>query len=86
MTVDNRPQMLILECMFNETRNDILDFIQEYQTRTGVSPTVRDIREGLDIASNNTVHYHLTRLRAAGVIDWETGKARTIKILPPSGR
>jgi len=57
----------------------MLDYITETIKNDGYSPTVRDIREALNIKSTATVHAYLTRLEDKGYIRKQSGKSRTLK-------
>ena len=63
------------------TKQHVLNYIAVYRTSNGVPPTVREIADGIGVASTNTVHYHLQNLRAEGKINFQEGKARTIIIV-----
>jgi SOS-response transcriptional repressor LexA len=65
----------------NATSTRVLRFCEEYSTRFGFAPTVREIQRGCALRSTSVGSYHLTKLRAAGVIDSLPGSARTIRIL-----
>jgi SOS-response transcriptional repressor LexA len=65
----------------NATSTRVLRFCEEYSARFGFAPTVREIQRGCALRSTSVVSYHLTKLRAAGVIDFVDGAARTIRIL-----
>lgn len=63
-------------------QSDVLDFIEKYQTdHNGRSPTVREIAKALGLTSTNSVYQHLCKLRAKGLLTWEPGAVRTIRIL-----
>lgn len=67
---------------YNKTNEKILDFIIDYITYHGYSPTVREICNGLHIPSTSTVHYHLDKMFQLGVIetDAEPGSPRAIRV------
>ena len=56
----------------------ILDYLR---TRDGIPPTVREIRDALDISSTSVVFYHLDKLEEQGLISRQPGKARTIQVV-----
>lgn len=58
----------------------IYDYINETLRRDGYSPSVRDIKEALDIKSTSTVHSYLERLEKKGYIQREIGKSRTLRV------
>ena len=59
----------------------IYDFIREFSREYGYPPTVREIGENLGLKSPSTVKFHLDNLRAAGLIQWDGGKTRSITLL-----
>ena len=48
---------------------DYLRALQEFQDTSGFTPTVRELGTQLGVASPATVHQHLVRLRAAGLLE-----------------
>lgn len=63
------------------TRFDILVFIDEFIKEKRIPPTYRQIQAGLEIASLNTVSFHLNRLEFDGYIEREFKLARSIRVL-----
>lgn len=59
----------------------IYDFIRDFSRDYGYPPTVREIGEHLGLKSPSTVKFHLDNLRAAGLIQWDGGKTRSITLL-----
>jgi repressor LexA len=59
----------------------IYDFIRDFSREYGYPPTVREIGEHLGLKSPSTVKFHLDNLRAAGLIQWDGGKTRSITLL-----
>lgn len=58
----------------------IEQFVREFIAEHGYSPTVRDIQAGCHMSSTSDVWYHLQRLKKQGVLTFEPGKARTIRL------
>ncbi len=60
----------------------VLDFIIRYKmVHDGNSPSIRQIADGCNISSTNTVNYYLRRLAGAGRIDiGRKGESRHIQI------
>ena len=50
------------------TTDRIKQYIFDYASTTTCTPTIREIAQGCDIASTNTVSHHLDKLEEAGVI------------------
>ena len=64
--------------MSEQREKDILEFVRNYIRRNKISPSVREICEGMGIRSTSTVHRYLHRLEANGCIDVNSGKKRAI--------
>lgn len=58
----------------------IYDFIRDFSQEYGYPPTVREIGDSLGLKSPSTVKFHLDNLRAAGVLQWDGGKTRSITL------
>ena len=50
-------------------------------TRTGIPPTVREIGQAVGLTSPSTVHAHLARLEAAGLIRRDPTKPRALEVI-----
>lgn len=64
----------------SETGGRILRFLRSYHSEKSWMPTVREISDGLRIASTSTVAFHLDRLERGGWIVQERGQARCIRL------
>jgi repressor LexA len=62
------------------TRSDILEFLIHASLRGDVSPTVREIGAAVGLKSSRSVHRHLERLRADGLITSVVGLPRTLTV------
>ena len=60
----------------------VLRKLQEYWELNGCSPSVRVLAPLVDLASTNTVSYHLRGLEALGLIVRQFGQARTCHLTP----
>jgi repressor LexA len=58
----------------------ILDFTKENR----YPPTVRELGAKLGLSSSSTVHSYLERLKLHGLITWEEGSIRTLKVVEKS--
>ncbi|MHC4714699.1 MAG: transcriptional repressor LexA [Planctomycetota bacterium] len=65
-------------------QKEIVDLIDDYRRRTGVSPTMDEIASALRL-NKKTVYEHLQRLRSRGVVTWRRYEARSLKLLKPPG-
>ena len=59
-------------------QKEILDFIRDYRTSQGISPTQREIREKFRLSSFGTVQKHLKRLEEKGALSREWNRSRGI--------
>lgn len=64
-----------------ERQKEILDFIQEYQSEHGYSPTHREICDRFGYSSYGTVYKHLKLLQEKGFIRRDWNQKRGIELL-----
>lgn len=62
-------------------QGEVHAFIVRHVRENGYAPSIREICSALGLRSTSTVHYHLTALAKRGIIQWEGGKNRAIKLL-----
>ncbi|MEB3328107.1 MAG: transcriptional repressor LexA [Candidatus Sericytochromatia bacterium] len=62
-------------------QDEVHAFIVRHVRENGYAPSIREICAALGLRSTSTVHYHLTALARRGIIQWEGGKNRAIKLL-----
>jgi len=74
--------------MSNETsaplthkQQEILDCIKQHLRTKGYPPAVREIGQMVGLSSSSTVHFHLGKLEALGLIRRDPTKPRAIEIL-----
>ncbi|MFQ5600689.1 MAG: transcriptional repressor LexA [Candidatus Krumholzibacteriia bacterium] len=53
---------------FTPKQRRIFDFIRSYLAENGYAPSLEEIREHMGLASVSTVHEHLTRMEARGIL------------------
>jgi len=58
----------------------ILRFIATYRQSHGYPPTQREIAAEFGIYTNGAKG-HLEALRTKGMVDWERGKSRTLRVI-----
>lgn len=63
----------------SEQQLRILAFVMNYAAAFGWPPDVRTIGRAVGLKSFSSVHAHLKALRRLGLLDWEDGKARTLR-------
>ncbi len=61
-------------------RKSVLRYIAIFAKRYGYPPTMREIANGLGYGSKEAIRYHLRALRTQGIVDWQEGAGRTIRI------
>jgi repressor LexA len=62
-------------------QQEVLDFITDTQTQTGMIPTSREIQEHFGFGSQTAAMNHLKALERKGVIQRQAGKARAVSVL-----
>jgi repressor LexA len=65
---------------------EILAFIEDHVERNGYPPTVREIGQGVGLASPSTVHRHLEKLEASGHLRRDPSKPRAMLVGVQGGR
>lgn len=63
------------------TLSRVYDFIVEYMTANLYSPGVREIGEGVGLASTASVYYYLEILADRGLIEMKKYSCRAIKLV-----
>jgi repressor LexA len=64
-----------------ERQKAILEFIAEYQSRNGISPTHREIRDEFGYSSFGTVYKHLKLLQEKGYLRRDWNQKRGLELL-----
>jgi repressor LexA len=64
-----------------DRQQEILDFIEQTQGRSGVTPSTREIQEHFGFASQTAAVNHLRALEKKGVIQRQAGKARAVALV-----
>lgn len=59
---------------------DILNFIESYQKKNGISPSLEEIKRQFNLRAVSTVFGHLQRLKREGFIEKDWNSKRSIKI------
>lgn len=66
--------------MLTAKQQRVLDFIQQYYQQHGVTPTLREVADGLQFKSVNSVRQYVQTLADKEVIEWETNTSRGIRL------
>lgn len=64
----------------SKKREEILQFLTQFVCENGYAPSVREICTAVGLQSTATVHYHLSALRDAGLIEMDDMKKRAISL------
>lgn len=64
----------------NQTSEKMLEFIENYIKEYSYPPSMREICDGMDLASTSTVSYHLEKLERAGLLTRQKLKNRAIDL------
>ncbi len=66
-------------------QQQLYDYLVAYIGENQQSPSIRQMMQAMDLKSPAPVQARLALLRKKGCIDWEEGKARTVRLLrkPP---
>lgn len=68
----------------SDTQRRIRQCLEDFIQLHGYPPSLREIAAAVGLASTSTVSHHLDALHAMGLVDWEPGRRRTIKVRPLS--
>lgn len=66
-------------------QQQVLDFLQRYQSEHGLPPTILEIAAAFGLASPNGVAQHLKALARKGMLELKPQQARGIRLRPPAG-
>jgi len=69
------------DVVLNDRQQKILQFIKSFLLEKGYPPAVREIGKAVGLKSSSTVHGHLAKLEAMGIIKRDPTKPRAIDIL-----
>ncbi len=64
-----------------EARKVVLRYIRKFWREYNYPPTMREIAAALGYGSKEAIRYHLRALREQGIVDWQEGAGRTIRIV-----
>jgi repressor LexA len=65
----------------SKRQREIFDFIGLYLKQHGYPPTVREIGKAVGLHSSSTVHAHLSKLEALGVLKRDPSKPRAMEVM-----
>lgn len=67
--------------MARDTGERIIQFIDAFSLHHGYPPSFDEMVKGVPLSSTSQVTYWLMRLRDRGLIEYEDGKARTVRVI-----
>jgi len=73
--------IILMPVTLYKRQRQILDFVNQYIQKFGVSPTLQQIADAIGVSSLATVHEHLANLEKKGILRRYRGKVRGIEIL-----
>src|ERR1700734_4123688 len=62
-------------------QRDVLRFIVELTQEHGYPPTLAELAKALGLKNRMTVHQHVVALKKKGLVQWEPGLNRSLRIL-----
>jgi repressor LexA len=68
-----------------ERRQKIIEFIGRTVEERGYPPSVREIADGVGLASTSAVHHHLIALERDGLIERGSHSSRALRLTPRAG-
>ncbi|NUU74001.1 LexA family protein [Paenibacillus xylanilyticus] len=69
-----------LEKPLRRRQQDVYDFVRLFIEEKGYSPTIREIAEGIMLASASTVHTHVNSLIRKGYLTQSSSGVRTLAL------
>ena len=63
------------------SRQRVVRFLIHFQATYGYPPTPQEIARGMNYNCVDSVRYHLKALKAAGTIEWDGGKGRSVRLV-----
>ena len=63
-----------------DRQQQMLYAIEAFTRTNGCAPTLRELAALIGMRTPSAVRFQLDRLRDAGLVDWQDGKARTLRL------
>lgn len=67
--------------MLTKRQKQVLDFIKKHTNKKGFAPSLDEIKKHLRLSSVSTAHFHVSKLRDAGLLEKEKNKPRAINTI-----
>lgn len=62
----------------SKREQDVLDFIRAYRAECGLSPSIREIGEGIGLHSTSSIQKYIRSLTEKGYLQKSEGKTRSL--------
>jgi repressor LexA len=71
---------------FTPKQRRIFDFIRSYTAENGYAPSLQEIRDAMGLSAVSTVHEHISRMQAKGILkrDYHMPRSTEITVAAPS--
>lgn len=66
---------------YKDHRSEVLKVIREKDLSHGKPPSIRELAGAVDVGVA-TMHHYLERLREEGLVEWQPGKHRSLRLTP----
>ncbi len=66
--------------MLTKRQKEILDFVQSYEKKKGIAPSLKEIGRHFGLSSLSTIHHHVKILQEKGYLYKEEGRPRAISV------
>ena len=63
-------------------QKDVLSAIVQLSQDNGYPPTLAQLAQSLGLKNRMTVHQHVAALKKKGLVHWEPGLNRSLRVLP----
>ena len=64
-------------------QRDVITLIVKLTDENGYPPSLAELAVGLGLKNRMTVHQHVAALKKKGLVQWEPGLNRSLRVLPP---
>lgn len=65
----------------SDAQQKVLDALRSFIARHGYSPTISELMTATGSKSRNNIHGCLISLRDAGIVTWQNGAYRTLRLV-----
>jgi repressor LexA len=63
-------------------QREVLDALRRLHDQHGFAPSLREVASEVGLASASSVHHHLRRLEARGLVERRAGQPRSVRQVP----